>query len=1185
MKLKSKEGGIIKCLRKVIFVMRITIFFILLGSVFAFSTNSYSQNKKLSMRLNNASVGDALKAIENQSEFIFFYQDQKIDLNRSVNIVVADKTVNEILDQLFKGSDNVYKIHDRQIVIGKSQNQLEIKGLPVERIFEELQMQPQKKNLNGKVTDSKGGPIPGIAVLVKGTTIGTITDTEGNFSMDVPLNAETLLFSFVGMKTQEIPIAGKMTFNIVMAEETFGVDEVVVVGYGTMKKSDLTGAVSKIRGKDLEDQSLGSITESLQGRAAGVSVMQDSGEPGAGINIKIRGTNSLLGDNTPLYVVDGLPVSATSNATESLYLGSNPLSNLNPDDIESIEILKDASAIAIYGSRASNGVVLITTKQAQSGATQIDISTRHSVSQVKNFYDRISGPDYARLRNENMVFRRLPTTYEEELANGRLPYDGLNDAGEPDPLTPLPENAPEGVNMYDALFQLGFVQDYDLTISGGTGNYKQLVGINYSDQEGNMIQSGFKRGGLKYNSSLKINDKLTLKSTLNLTHTQKQRINTSFESVAGGVIFGMFRYDPFLGLTTAKDIPDLDDTGQPILNPYLEIVGRDYINKGNDALANFQLDYMLTKNLTLTARLGGSYRKSTIDDYQSKLTRTGYSLNGSLSKNLLEHNSLVSEVFMNHILQKGNHRLNSTLGVSYENVNQYRLNQSWIDFTFHDMSYFAPQMSLQPMQYIGIDSNYTLKSGFFRLNYSFNSRYLLTFTGRADGSSKFSEGGRWGFFPTGAFAWNAYKENFIKNLGVFSNLKLRASYGQTGNQAIQPYSTLATIESQKMAMGLGQLFTGSFPARIANKQLTWETTTSFDAGLEMGFFNDKINFEIDYYHKVTDDLLMNLPIPVQTGFERIAKNIGSLENEGLELTIYTYPVKFGAFSWSTNFNISTNKTTVTNLGGLEYLETGRIGAGFGDSPTRLYEGGTLGEFFVYECNRLSHLSDFVDYVNDETHQIKQVVVGKDEEGNDIMGPSFIPFVDNVPGVWVFEDQNGDGVINEDDKILQGNANPDFIFGWSNTFSYKNFDLSFLLQGSYGNDVLNVTDMMVNGASFAVPDKEYLQNMWTLENPHNNPKYPAFGININDKLSSVQIEDGSYVRLKNLTLKYNFNTSKISFLRNFSIYFSGSNLFTLTNYTGQDPEVNSKGNNILAPGIDFGAYPRPKTYTIGLNVKL
>jgi TonB-linked SusC/RagA family outer membrane protein len=1040
--------------------------------------------------------------------------------------------------------------------------------------------------IKGKVTDEDGIPLPGVTVLEKGTGNGTVTNLDGIYNLQLKSESgAVLVFSFVGLEIREIKVGSNTEINVVLKTNAMDLDEVIVVGYGTMRKSDLTGSISKVSSKDLEDQQFNSVLETLQGRAAGVQVTTDSGEPGAGISIKIRGTNSLLGDNAPLFVVDGMPISATSNASESMYIGSDPLSNLNPNDIESIEILKDASAIAIYGSRASNGVVLITTKTAKPGTTKVDVTARYSVVEVPNLYDRISGSQYALLKNQTQVFNRLPATYEEMMLDGSFTYDGVDDEGNPDPMHPHPDNAPAGVDVFDIMFRRGQSKDYQVSVSGGTNKFSQLVSASLSESEGSIIDSWFKRGGLKYNSKLQIGEKFSLISNLTLSHTQKSRVNTSFESTAGGVMFGMARISPFLDMTKPTDVPDLDESGNVILNPYLEVVGRDYINKSDDAIANFALKYDLTKSLSLNVRVGGTYRNNTIDDFENLLTRNGYSANGKLSKNRLKHTSVVSETYINHLAKIGKHSLNSTVGVGYENVIQERLNLSYVDFTFMDQGYHAPQLSLSPMTYNGIYTNYTLQSGFFRFNYSYNNRYLLTFTGRADGSSKFSQGGKWGFFPTGAIAWRVSQEQFIKDLNIFSNLKVRASYGDSGNQAISPYGTLATFESLKLSMGLGELYTGSYSSRIANKELTWETTTSLDVGLEMGFFDNRLSVEVDYYEKHTKDLLMNLSIPAQTGFTIIPKNVGSLENKGLEFSISATPIRKKNFSWSTNLNISNNKTTITDLGGLEYLETSRIGAGMKNSPTRLYEGGTLGEFFVYKGKGLSQLSDFVDYENDDSHELVTHVV-QDEEGNDVERPKFIPYgtESGRPGEWKFEDINNDGIINEDDRILEGNANPDFTFGWSNSFKYKNFDLSFLFQGSYGNDVLNVSSLIFSsGASYSIPTTDYYNKMWTLENQHNDPRYPVYSQSVNDKLSTVQVEDASYVRLKSLVLKYNFKTSGISWLKNASVFVSGSNLLTITKYSGQDPEVSSKGKNVMAPGVDFGAYPRPKLYTVGLNV--
>ncbi|WP_299053699.1 TonB-dependent receptor [uncultured Polaribacter sp.] len=1054
-----------------------------------------------------------------------------------------------------------------------------------------LLFQAQTITITGKITSVEGDVLPGAFVLQKGTKNGTSTDFDGNYELKLLDNqSKVLIFSYLGYKNIEKSIGSTTTLNAKLTQESETLEEIVIVGYGEKKRKDVTGAVSSIKAKDLEDQVYTNISETLQGQASGVLVSSDSGEPGAGISIQIRGINSLTGSTQPLYVLNGIPLEDNIQAQGDQYFtNTNPLASLNPDDIQSIEVLKDASATAIYGARAGNGVVLITTKEAKIGNVKITANLRASISDVGVPYSLMVGGQYAQFRNDIVTLQNPQTSFEELLADNRLPFDGLNDR------RPLPENAIDGTNFMDAIFRQSLITNANVTVSGGNENLSQLLSLNYNENEGNILNSKFQRVNLRYNSKLKIGDKFKLNSNIQLNYSRNQRVQTSARTGLSGVVFSAMRINPFIPLLDS-DTGDYNQIGvndEIITNPAIEATQSDNVQKTKRVIFSSTGVYSFTPELKWTNRIGYNAGLNTNQVFNNKKTVVGANFNGRLFLAEAETNRFTAESFLNFNKRVNKHKINATVGASYTDINAYRKSELYTDFTFDDLGIDAIQLASTAQNFNSVRTNNYIKSLLYRLNYTFDDKYTLTTTGRYDGDSKFSAGEPWGFFPSAALSWDMHKEKFIRDIRDISLLKFRVSYGQVGSsRGVGPYSTLDLYNIGNIGLTDNNLYTATFPARIANQNLTWETSTTLNLGLNANFFRNRLRTSVDVYEKITNNLLNNLPIPLQTGFSRIPINDGEINNKGIEVDIAYDVFKKENFSWTSKLNWTRNVTRLVSYGTNEFVDGPGIAANFFQiNATRTYPGEELGLFFGYKVTGLIQPSDLVDYaggnfniktedVDDGSGNITQQQIFASTVRNN---PTTGSPVANSPGLWKFEDINGDGIINQEDRQTIGNPNPDFFFGWNNQFRIGEFNISMFIQGSVGNDILNLNKAFIgSGWQGANGTQDYYNNRWTVNNQHNDVRYPSFngpsGVTVPN---SVFIEDGSYVRLKNLSVRYNFKD--IKFFSNVGVVLTGTNLVTITNYTGPDPEVSTNGNGALNRGIDYSAYPRPKLFSLGLNL--
>lgn len=1022
-----------------------------------------------------------------------------------------------------------------------------------------------QKQVSGLVTDEQGMPIPGVTVLVKNTTTGAVTNFDGIYSIEVPSGSNVLVFSYIGMKPQEIQINQKSKINVQMETELSALDEVVVIGYGSVKKSDLTGSVSGIKGDDIQESQPKDFLSAMQGRMAGVQISSESGEPGSGMNIKIRGQNSIVGGSNPLFVIDGVQIEVNGNeiaSGNSSNSTSNPLSMINPSDIESIEVLKDASATAIFGSRGANGVVLITTKTGKSGISSFQYQVNTGVSTIANKIDVLSPEDYLLLA---------------EARGGRenfLSFDSDRD-GLPD--TPRDFSQIESHVWQDEALRTAISQEHAISVSGGNekGNYS--AGLGYLSQEGLVKKNDFDR----YNLRLKINhnqsDKFSIGFNLNASVVNSSGVaNNGGPNSYSGITQQIVMANPW-----SIEDPDIDLTDENFLSP-LRMIEEAYKNtRSMRALGSMNVKYKFTDDFNYTAILAGNYSQSKTSEFYNSNTNWGRLYDGLAILAAAETFSYNHSSQFNFNKQFGGHRIDAL--AAFE-INHYNF-ESFRDrtTTFEDQSTGVWDLSKGENVIENSTERFSTNrlSYLGRINYNYKGRYFLTGSFRTDGSDKFGSGNRWGYFPSGAFAWRVSEENFLKDNSTINNLKFRLSYGKTGNESIPAYRYMARMENSYYTSN-NQILFGLSPASRENLDLQWETTDQYNVGVDLGLFNNRVNITADYYLKDTNDMLLNAPVSAQSGYSNQWLNFGGIENEGFEFLINTVNIDTKDFTWESTFNISFNKNTVTNIGGAEFIPV-FIGGGWIQNPGRVVVGESLGTMYGYSADGIYQIDDFTwQNGSDPTieHGARTYVLKNDR-------PAYLSGT-AVPGTVKYKDISGpdgvpDGQIDDTyDRGIIGNSAPKHIGGFNNNFKYKNFDLSFFLEWSYGNDIMNASKLREYGLQPSMNvTYAYFNDYWSPSNPSN--VYPGLG-QVSITPSSFFVEDGSYLRLKNVSLGYRLPKKALDGTGISDVRFTlvGTNLITWTNYSGLDPEVNS--NNPLLPGFERFAYPRSRTITLGANIK-
>ena len=1002
-----------------------------------------------------------------------------------------------------------------------------------------LNLQESRIDITGTVVDSESVPLPGVNILVKGTSKGVTTDFDGNFSIeDVPEDA-VLVFGFLGFDTQEVPVNSRTIINVVMEAAIGALDEVMIVGYGgTVKRSDVTGSVSQVEVEQLKDIPGGSVESLLQGRVAGLQITTSSQAPGAGASVRIRGGSSLRGSNSPLLVVDGFPIGDAGN-----------LQQINPADIESIEILKDASASAIYGSRGANGVILVTTRNPKNGKTVINVRQQTTVSQFTSELNLWRNPVLlAQLSNESRINGGFPPLYIGEVASTGLYYPSVQELQNGD--------WPHNVRWDDIVFRDTPINN-STTIDVSSSNEKTNFSFsgNYFTEQGVYIEDDYSK--FNYN--------------LNVDHKLYDNFRITFSSIGSK---GKRNNNGGLAYWRSPIIPVYDENGDYYLtnnndfnHPIALTENRVNKNKTIDFLSFLGLEWDIIPSLKLTSRLNYKFGNSISDQYFPKTyTEAGEFNNGVASIGNYQAETIISETFANYNKTFGVHKLGVTAGFSYQNDVIRTSNLGASDFVNEVLQNENLGAGNPERNTVGNNLIETeLVSGIFRVNYEFREKYLFTFTSRADGSSKFGENNKWAIFPSGAIGWKAGEENFIKELEIFDLLKFRASYGISGNQGISPYQTLSRYgvseyynngnwvtvigpgyEVGRTGQGGIEVLWGGIP----NPDLKWETTAQVDFGVDMGFFNDRLQVIFDYYEKHTDDLLQERILPISSGFDRMWVNEGSIANKGIELTLDGTLIQSNDFTLGATAIFYRNRNEVTGLGsttesgnlidpntGMEFRFSGNSLAMFRAFPNLLAVGQPVNVFYGYKTDGIV--------------QNLEEGVSAGLEGDLAQ-----------PGEFKYVDVNGDGVISVDDRTIIGDPNPDFTASFNLSLNYKKFDASIFFNGVFGNDVLNTQ-------SFNQPSNQPLR--WTPDNPTNS--FPSLRDGRQVEFSDWWIEDGSFVRIQNLNLGYSFEIDSLVSAR---VFVNATNLYTFTKFDGYDPEVGGDG-------IYWGGYPRLRQGTIGLTL--
>jgi len=1043
-------------------------------------------------------------------------------------------------------------------------------------VFLPMMVFSQSKTITGSVTDDGGLPLPGVTILVKNSkNLGVTTDFDGNFNITIPSNqTKILVFYYLGYTTQEVNVSNTTNVSLVMIPDQTQLDEVVVVGYGTVLKKDVTGALSSVKVKDNVANQSGTIDQLLQGRAAGVQVTQNAGAPGSGISVKIRGTNSLRGNNEPLYVIDGVIISsagedviAAGGVGNSGQEAQNGLNGINPRDIESIQVLKDASATAIYGSRGANGVVLITTKKGVKGKVKIKSFITTSIRTIDKKYDVLDGNGYANYQNETSLLNGL---------NPRFQIDGsqifgitYDTAGNPN----VSNRPAQILNWQDELYRQGFSTKVGFSASGGSDKGNYYISAGFNEQEGIVSNSSLKSSDIRINLNQDLTNKLKLQA----------RFSASFNDInftEGGDLTGAnqsFVRNAILFRPVITE--EIEDFGEDLeaSNPYSWVNDFEDVSKAKRYIASIGLTYKLpVKGLKYQLKAGGNVRTKDRRRFYGLTTFQGANANGALQISTLNVTSYQINNFLrfNRTFNR-KHRINATAGVTYDVRNVENSIYAVEDFVTTELTTQQPFLASvisQPLRYLKSDQQIFSLLG--RLNYTFNNKYILTASFRRDGVSKFSKENRFGFFPSFALAWRLDNEKFIKNLNIFEDLKLRVGWGEIGNHGIGAYGTLSDYGINGQLYGTPGNGT-SVPLslnNVANPNLTWETTEQLNFGLDFTTKNDRVSGSIDLYDKTTKDLLQRSPIPTSSGFRSILINRGTISNKGLEVALNIAAVSTDDFEINIGGNIAFNKTKIEALGiPLEDFYIDGIA-----QQRSFYLGNqiSIGQYFRSPANVFVEGEETSLFYGFETNGIYQT------EDTDLVAGA-------VPGDVRFVDQNEDGVIDILDRTFIGNPNPDFVYGFNVNFKLKGFTANFLFNGVYGNDIANGNLIKLNnaeGLGTNISPNAY-NNAWRPDAQSN--LHPRLGYDVISNqaigISDRIIEDGSYLRLNNVTISYDIPVENSSLMERLNVYIAGQNLFTWTDYSGYNPEVSSFLNNGLINGVDWNGAPNAKTILLGLNI--
>jgi len=1124
--------------------MRAKLTFLLLTACFVqVSAAGFAQTVTLSRK--NASLVTIMSEIKKQTGYHFLYNSQILEKAGSVDINVKNTGITTVLEKCFSNQPLTFIIEEKTVII-KEKKMIAVPALQI----------------SGKVTDTLGAPLPGVRVQVKGAAVGVSSNGDGEYRLTVPNENDILVFTSVGFQTLEVALSGRKVLDVTLRESVSQLNEMVVIGYGSAAKRDLVGSVGSVNIEDLKKAPVRSFEEALAGRVAGVQVTSVDGQPGSAINIIVRGANSITGTNAPLYVIDGFPIENPDN------------NSINPNDVESIEVLKDAAATAIYGARGSNGVIIVTTKSGKEGTAVVSYDGSYGNQRVTQRIGVFDSYEFVRYQMERLGPLLADTLYFNE---GRPDLEAYRNV--------------EPVIWQDRMFEDAPQQSHSLSVNGGTKGTRYAFSGNYLDQQGIMVSSGFKRYQGRLRLTQKVNENFTISGNVNYSATKQfgsSPIPAQGSFLSEALMYSVWGYRPVNG-NPGIDVGEEDmDLSIDIQNDQRFNPLKNYENMLRDRLGNvltangfgeykindftFKLSGGITRELTKLNSFDGSNTRA-----GSPITPQGQANGVSGSIAYSEINNYLNENTVTYNKKYGKyHQLNAVAGFTI----QGRTSNS-----FGAAAIFVPNEALGVS---GLDEGIpnsigsrstanTLSSFLGRVQYNYGSKYLATFSMRADGSSKFAPGNKWGYFPAGGLAWRLSKEKFMEPLkSIISDAKFKATIGATGNNRVNDFAYLSTLNMSNSAIypfGNG-ISRGLVPTALGNPELIWETTLQTDLGLDLELFDSRANLTVDVYRKTTKDLLLDARLPPSLGYSSSYKNIGRVQNDGLEISLTTTNIRSNAFVWSTNFNIAFNKNKVLELTENQQALVSQINwdTNYRNLPGYMAKiGEPIGMFYglIWEGN---YQTDQFTLLPSGKYLLKPEFASNGNDREDIQ-----------PGDIKYRDLNGDGITNTSDYTIIGNPNPDFIGGLSNNFSYKGFDLNVFFQWSAGNDVMNANRLVFEGHGRASQNMfTTYADRWTPENP-NNTYYRTGGWGPYAYSSRV-IEDASFLRLKTVSLGYQLPKKllrqlKITALR---INASAQNLYTWSSYQGYDPEV-SAYNSALTPGFDWSVYPRARTLTLGLNL--
>lgn len=1116
---KEKERLLLQqfiCLKKLWLIMKILTLLLMIGTL-QIGATGFSQNHGIDLSVNNSTLGEVIKSIEAQSDYRFLYRSEVIG-EPVANFEIRGRQITDVLDMLSKSSNIKYQIlEDNLIVLAKTSAKL------------------QQNLVRGIVTSETGEPLPGVNIVIDGTTKGTVTDINGQYELELSEGDNALVFSYVGYLSETMPVNGHSEINISLIPDLKKLDEVVVIGYGYVKRSDLTGSVASVEAEDISKQPITDISQAMKGKVSGVEVFTNDAAPGGTTTMRIRGHGSLGTSNDPLYIIDG-------------YIGGD-LNSVNPLDIESIEILKDASATAIYGARGGNGVVLITTKRGQAGKNQISVSHYTSFKNIANKIEVANAQEYMEFINASRTNAGSQPLYTEEM---------MAEIG-------------KGTDWQDALYKSGMAHSYNINYSGGNEKTTFAIMGNYSEEDGIVKNADYRNLNARINLDHKASSRIKLGANIAASRTLRHFIlNDGKHGWDTGPVTSALRYLPIYPVKDSLGNYYSDNLND---NPVaaVEQYKRELTTTG--VFVKTYGNVEILKGLIFNVDVGADFRNNVGNEYDpvGMLASNG---DGQARIDLSNSSKWLGTMTLNYSRSFDNHDISLLGGIEQQvsNWEGYGMNSTMFSnnlFTYFNLNAHLPEGG------ITASNNYSktvIQSAFFRLNYNLLNRYLITGTVRRDGSSRFGPDNKWGTFPSAAVAWKIHNEDFMANINLIDELKLRLSWGKSGNDRIPPYQSIPQIEpgAPHSSYIFGEQETryqGAAIVVIPNTGIKWETSTIQNIGLDLGLFNHRLRFTGEVYQRETTDLLWRVYLAGSSGYNdyhvpgSVISNIGSVMNKGVELQLGSDNF-IGKFKWSTDFNISFNENEVLDIGENEsFLVTSKYKS---SQIHQITVGEPIGNFYGHKTNGLWQTEEEIE--NNPSAKTAQ------------------------PGDIRYVDVDGDGEIKTIDKTVIGNALPVFTWGLTNNLSYSNFDLYVFIYGSYGNDVFNANkvDLETQNGRFNI-SKDMVDH-WTA--PGDDSNYPAPSIRSKvPYFSDRYIEDGTFARLANIQLAYNLPAGLLNTLKiqNAKIYVSGQNLLLFTKYSGYDPEVNIEGDNSssmqrnLALGIDYSGYPGVKTITLGINL--